>query len=72
MQQLIDLLQPGYCTGFPRSHGCSYLLKNFPHSGIRTAIRLTRKILQEIKALTDLMRQLMQHPGWLIQAVGGV
>jgi hypothetical protein len=39
-------------------------LGDFPRSEIDTDIPLTRKILQPIKALTDLTCQLVQYAGW--------
>jgi hypothetical protein len=38
-------------------------LKDFPRSEIDTVIPLTRKILQPIKSLPDLARQLVQFSG---------
>jgi hypothetical protein len=45
----------------PRSREVFDRLKDFPPSEIDTVIPLSRKILQPIKSLRDLTRQLMQY-----------
>jgi predicted component of type VI protein secretion system len=47
----------------PRSRLVFDRLKDFPPSEIDTVIPLTRKILQPIKSLRDLTRQLVQCSG---------
>lgn len=54
--------QSGYCTSMPRFRLVFARLEDFSQSKIDTVIPLLRKILQSIKSLTDLTRQLMQYP----------
>jgi hypothetical protein len=50
----------------PRSRLVFDRLKDFLTSEIDIVIPLGKKILQTIKSLTDLSRQLVQFPGWLL------
>jgi hypothetical protein len=55
--------KPEYCTSMPRSREVFDRLEDFPPSEIDTVIPLSRIILQPIKSLRDLTRQLVQYSG---------
>jgi hypothetical protein len=50
----------------PRSRLVFDRLKNFLPSEIDIVISLGKKILQPIKSISDLSRQLVQFPTWLL------
>ena len=54
--------KPVYCTSMTRFRLVFDRLKDFLPSAIDNVIPLSQKILQPIKSLSDLTRQLVQYP----------